>query len=224
MTFMPRPPPPYAALMTSGQPFVAEREDLVRAGDELGGAGHDGSAAALGGLARADLVAHFVDGVGRRPDEGHALGDDGPSEVGVLAEEAVAGVHAVGATLLDGVQDGLGVEVALSSGGAAECVGLVGESDVEGVAVEFAVDRDGLDAEFPGGPDDSNGDLSTIGDQDLFQHRPQYCPNGHPQRHTAARRGCFVAAGWSVSVVEETGSTNADLLRGAATVPPIAPC
>ena len=58
-----------------------------------------------------------------------ALGD-GPGEVGVLREEAVARVDAVGAALLDGVQDGLGVQVALGSRLATEGVGLVGHPHV----------------------------------------------------------------------------------------------
>ena len=191
---MPRPPPPNAALMASGQPYSLPKARISSAdGDELGGAGHDRCAAALGGLARADLVAHLVDRLGRRADERDALGGDGPGEVGVLAEEAVAGVHAVGAALLDGVEDGLGVEVALGRGLAAERVRLVGEADVEGVAIEFGVHRDGRDAELAGGPDDADGDLATVGDQDLCQHGWQYLRNGHPWCHTADRRAPRVA-------------------------------
>ena len=56
----------------------------------------------------------------RRPDERHAEVGDRPGEVGVLAEEAVARVHAVGAAAPDGVEDGRGVEVALRCGLTAE--------------------------------------------------------------------------------------------------------
>ena len=95
---------------------------------------------------------------------------DGPGEVGVLGEEAVAGVHGVGAAALDDVEDGLGVEVALGRGLAAERVGLVGEADVQGVAVEVGVHGDGGDAELPAGADDPDGDLAPVGDQDLGEH------------------------------------------------------
>ena len=74
----------------------------------------------------------------------------------------------VGTALLDGVQDRVGVEVALGRGLPAERVRLVGEADVERVAIELAVDGDGLDAELASGADDAHGDLATVGDQDLL--------------------------------------------------------
>ena len=52
--------------------LVAELADLVGALGELGGAGHDRCAAALGGEPRRHLVAHLVDRLGRRADPGHA--------------------------------------------------------------------------------------------------------------------------------------------------------
>ena len=88
----------------------------------------------------------------------------------VLAEDPVARVHAVGAALLDCVENCLGVQVALGRGLAAECVGLVGETNVQRVAVEFRIDRDGLDPHLSGGPNDSDGDLSTVGDEDFLEH------------------------------------------------------
>ena len=102
------------------------------------------------------------------PEVGDRLG-----ELGVLGEEAVAGVHAVGAAAADGVEDRLGVEVALGRGLAAERVRLVGEADVERLAVELGVHGDGLDAELACGADDAHGDLATVGDQDLLEHECQ---------------------------------------------------
>ena len=62
-------------------------------------------------------------------------------EVGVLGEEPVAGVDGVGAAAPDHVEDRLGVEVALGCGLSAERVRLVGEPDVQRVAIELGVDR-----------------------------------------------------------------------------------
>ncbi len=99
-TFIPRPPPPKAALMATGQPnSFAEGGDLVRRRQHLGPPRDARHAGPLGGMAGADLVAHDLDGLGRGPDEGDPPLGDGPGEVGVLREEAVAGVDGVGAAL-----------------------------------------------------------------------------------------------------------------------------
>ena len=95
---------------------------------------------------------------------------DGAGEVGVLGEEPVPGVHGLGAALLDRVEDGVGVEVALGRGLAAERVRLVGVADVQRVAVELGVDGDGGDAELAAGAHDPDGDLAAVGDQDFAEH------------------------------------------------------
>ena len=149
---------------------AAELDDLVGALGELGGARHDGCAAGQRGLAAADLVAHDIDSLGWWPDEGDAHLGDGSVEVGVLAEEAVARVHAIGAAEANCVEDGLGVEVALCCGLSAECVCLVGETHMQRVSIEFGIDRNGCNAQFSGGPNDSDSNFSTVGDEYLLQH------------------------------------------------------
>jgi len=155
--------------------LFAELHDFRRAVDELGGTRHDRCAAAQRGLAGRHLVSHFDDGGGRRPDEGHAQVGDGLGEVGVLREKAVAGVHGVGAALADGIEDRLGIEVTLGRGLAAEGVRLVGQSHVQGVAVEFGIDGDGGNAHLAGGANDANGDFSAVGDQDFLRHEHLSC-------------------------------------------------
>ena len=150
--------------------LLAEGDDPVAVGQELGGAGHALHAGLLGGDAARHLVAHDLDGLGRRADEGHAPLGDGPGEVGVLGEEAVAGVHAVGAAALDDVEDLVGLQVALGGGLTAQGVGLVGEADVQGVAVEIAVDGHGGDAHLLAGTDDTDSDFAPVGDQNLCEH------------------------------------------------------
>ncbi len=71
---------------------------------------------------------------------------------------------------VDGVEDRLGVEVALGRGLAPEGIGLVGHADVQGVAVELGVHRHRGDAQLAAGADDPHGDLRTVGDQDLLEH------------------------------------------------------
>ena len=66
--------------------------------------------------------------------------------------------------------DFVDVEIAFARGGGADRVGLVGEADVEGFAIDFAEDGDGTDAEFAAGAEDADCDFSSVGDQDFFEH------------------------------------------------------
>ena len=114
----------------------------------LGRARDDRHAGGLHQLARPRLGAHRVDRARRRADEDDPGLLAGAGERRVLGEEAVAGVHGLGAGLLDDLEDPLDVEVALGGRRAAEQVGLVGALDVQRVAVELGVDGDGGDAEL----------------------------------------------------------------------------
>jgi BirA family biotin operon repressor/biotin-[acetyl-CoA-carboxylase] ligase len=192
--------------------LLAEGHHLVGRGEELGGAGHAGHARLLGGDAGRHLVPHDLDGLGRGTDEGHAPGGDGPREVGVLAEEAVAGVDAVGAGALDDVEDLGGVEVALARRPAPERVGLIGQPDVEAVTVEVRVDGDRCDAELAAGAHDPHRDFAPVGDQDLREHI--YMFTGMPEGGASERARALLAGTRFADVrwVSSTGSTNADVL------------
>ena len=148
---------------------LGERDDLVGVLDRVLGAGRERGVGLVGDVLGLGLVAQRLDRGGRRADPDQPGVDDGLGEVGVLGEEAVAGVDGVGAGV-GGDRDDLGdVEVGLGRGRAAEGVGLVGEADEERVAVGVGVDRDGADAGVLAGADDADGDLAAVGDQDLLQ-------------------------------------------------------
>ena len=67
-TFMPRPPPPATALISTGQPILlAQRHDLLERSDRPGRARHQRQAELLGGLLGDDLVAHHADVLGVGP-------------------------------------------------------------------------------------------------------------------------------------------------------------
>jgi hypothetical protein len=42
--------------------------------------------------------------------------------------------------------------------------------NVQRVLVRIRIDRDSLHAKLPAGPQDPDGDLAAIGNQDLFEH------------------------------------------------------
>ena len=134
----------------------------VAGGDRDAGLDHQ----RLGGV----LQAHGADGGGRRADPHEAGGHDRLGEVGVLGQEAVAGVDGLGPRGFRGGQHLVGVEVGVAGGSRADQHRLVGLAHVQGVGVGFGMDGDGAQAHAAGGAEHAAGDLAAIGDQDGFEH------------------------------------------------------
>jgi hypothetical protein len=128
--------------MAMGRPTCSAKATTSSAPRPARGARGERSAHLLGDVAGGDLVAQSLDRLGRRADPDHAGGDDGAGELGVLGEEAVAGVHGVGAGAAGDREDLLDRQVGLGARGALEGVRLVGELRVHGVAVLVGVDGD----------------------------------------------------------------------------------
>ncbi len=140
-------------------------------------------------MPRRDLVAHHLDRFGGRPDPRHAGGGDGAGEVGILREEPVARMHALGAALADRVEDRVGVQIALGGSLPAERVRLVGVPHVGRVAIELGVDGDGRDAELATRAHHANSDLASVGDEDLREHGcVSYGETVRTQRSAARRK------------------------------------
>ena len=97
-TLRPRPPPPNAALMAIGRPCSSANATTSSASSTGSLVPAASGAPAFSAMCRAfDLVAEVLDRVRRRADPHQAGVDDRLREVAVLGEEAVAGVHRVGA-------------------------------------------------------------------------------------------------------------------------------
>src|ERR1700687_955429 len=150
---MPRPPPPGAAI---AQRLAAARQHR-----------HPGGGRRLAGLR---LVAHGADHSRARPDPAEPALLEHLGEMGVLGQEAVAGMDGVGAGDLGRRDDARDVEIAGRRGGRADADVLVGIGDVQAVAVGGRADGDGLDAELAARLDDPQGDLAAVGDEDLLEH------------------------------------------------------
>ena len=131
------------------------------------GAGQDRDAGPLHHLPGADLRAHRLDRLRRRPDQDEARLGDGAGEAGVLGEEAVAGVDGVGAGAAGRVEDRVDAQVGLGRGRAAERDGLVGLVHERRARVGLGEDGDGADAHPPAAGEDAARDLAAVGDEHL---------------------------------------------------------
>ncbi len=141
-TFMPRPPPPAAALISTGKPMsLATFSACGEAGDCAVGARHHRNAELLGRLLGLDLVAHDADVLGRRADEGDRVLLEDLGEAGVLGQEAIARMHGVGAGDLAGRKKARNVEIAVARGRGADAHAFIGEAHVHGVGVRGASAR-----------------------------------------------------------------------------------
>ena len=170
--------PAHAAPATARDGLDEDREtDVVGRGDQrvdVGGgrAGAQHRHARLPGRGdRPRLVAGEVQHVGGRPDERDARLGARLREIGVLREEAVAGVDGVGARPAGRLHHLVDGEVRADRvADLADLVRLVGLGAVQGVAVLVREDRHRGDAELVRGAERPDGDLTPVGDQHLAEH------------------------------------------------------
>ncbi len=153
------------AAATGGRLDEHGEPQLARVAGLTGAARDDRHARGDGDLACGVLAPHLFHDRGGRADELEPRGLDGAGELGALGQEAVAGVDGVGVGGLRG-GDHLGdVEVAPDPDG------VVGLAHVRRLPVEVGVDRDAAQARRAAGPDDAQGDLAAVGDEDGGEHR-----------------------------------------------------
>jgi hypothetical protein len=76
-------------------------------------------------------------------------------------------MHGVSAGDLAGCNDLVDVEIAFARRRRADAHALVGEADMHGVRIGRGMHGDGCDAEFLGGSQDTQRDLTAIGYEDL---------------------------------------------------------
>ena len=146
--------------------LLGDRERVGVACHRLGAAREDRHARPVGEIAGGGLVAERLEQLDPRAHKRDARLRAGRRKLGILREEAVAGVDAVDAMGLGQGHDPFDVEVGADRfAGAAHHVGLVGLEAVQREAVFMSVDRDGANAEFVCRSEHPDGDLAAIGDE-----------------------------------------------------------
>jgi hypothetical protein len=158
--------------------LVAQAQHLVDGLHRVGRPRDDRDARGLHRRACRRLRAHQLDRGAGRADPGQPRVLDGAREGRVLGEEPVPGMDRLRAGAGRGLQDPLHEEVALGGRPRTDQVGLVRDPDVQRVAVGLRVDRDRSDPELAERPEDPDGDLAAVRDEDFGEgrHRGAYCP------------------------------------------------
>lgn len=88
-----------------------------------------------------------------------------------FGQEAVTGMHRLGARRLAGRDDLFGSQITLRRCGRADMNSLVGHLDMQRVPIRIRIDRDGQNAHAARSLDHAAGDFAAIRDQDFLEHR-----------------------------------------------------
>ena len=117
-----------------------------------------------------DLVAHDADVISGRTDERDLVGFQNVGELGVFRQEAIAGMDGIRAGDFAGRDDLVNVEIAVTRGRRTDADTFVSKAHMHGICVSRRMDGYSRDAQFAAGPQDAQGDFTTVGDEDLVKH------------------------------------------------------
>ena len=171
-TRMPRPPPPAAALISTGIADLVRPAAAPRPRSSISPSlpGTTGTPAFLASLRASFLLPSRRMASCGGPMNSMLQSRHTSAKCGVFREEAVAGMDGLHVGDLGGADDAADLEIALGGGGRADADGLVGQVEIGGAAVGLAEDGHDLDAQIAAGADDPQGDLTAIGNQDALKH------------------------------------------------------
>ncbi len=147
-----------------------DRHRVVVGADRAVGARHHGNAEPFCGFLGLDLVAHQADVLGLGTDEVQIVIGQDFGEAGVFRQEAVAGMHRIGAGDLAGREQRGHVEIAVLGRRRPDADALVGEPHMHRVGVGGRMHRDGGDAELLAGAQHPQCDFAAIGYEDFIEH------------------------------------------------------
>jgi hypothetical protein len=79
-------------------------------------------------------------------------------------------MNSINVANLSRAQNTVDFQITLGTRRRADADRFIGELDVERIDIRFGVDREGANAQFLTGTDDSQRDFAAIGNQDFFEH------------------------------------------------------
>ena len=168
---MPRPPPPALALRMTGKPtFLGPGLRLLGRGNHAVGAGQNGHLGLLHRLAGLFLLAHQPRNLRRRADELDVGGAADLGEVGVLAQQAVAGMDRVHVGDLGRGDDRGHVEIAVRQRAAGRCRWPRRQSARAASCGRPRCRRRPCECRVPGRRSYAQRDFAAIGNQYLTKH------------------------------------------------------
>jgi hypothetical protein len=107
--------------------------------------------------------------IGCRADEGDAGFDACRREVGVLRQEAVAGMNRLRSSRSRRLENAIATQIALGRRRRADAHRLVGRTYVQRRRIRFGIDGDRLHAHPAQGADHAASDGATVGDEDFCE-------------------------------------------------------
>ena len=94
-------------------------------------------------------------------------------KLGVFRQKAISRMNRIGFDAFGQVDDLLGIQESLDRTGSYQ-IGFMGLFHVNGRGFAFSINSGRGDVEFAAGPEDPHGDLTTICDEDFFEHGLPY--------------------------------------------------
>ena len=134
------------------------------------GRGDDRNAGLDRDLTRAGLVAKGAHGFGLGADKGDSVRRTGIHELGVLGQQAIARMDRIRAAFFGHADDLGNRQIGLNGAKAlTDAIGLIRLKSVQRQLILFGVNGDGAFSHLVCGAHDADGDLASVGDQDLFE-------------------------------------------------------
>ena len=147
--------------------LLGQPQGVGLAFDQALAAGDRGHSGVAGHAAGRVLVAHQRHRLVRGTDEFDVATAADVGEMGILRQEAVAGMDRLHVADLRGADHAVDLQVALRRLGQADAIGLVRQRQVGRAAVGLAENGHGLDAQLAAGTKNPQGDLTPVGNENV---------------------------------------------------------